>query len=100
MPAARIALLLERGLRCVYCGRGTDVCSSDPDGDSWHIDHVVPISRGDEPDCEPSNLAVACGRCNWLKGNRMPSELEGYLRSLRAHIDRMLDSSTDWPGLG
>jgi 5-methylcytosine-specific restriction endonuclease McrA len=99
MPVARIQLLLESGPRCAYCGRSTGVCSTDPDGDSWHIDHIVPISRGDAPDHDFSNLAVACARCNWLKGNRMPSELGDYLRGLRAHVDLMLDGSSDWPGL-
>lgn len=50
--------------RCAYCGtrlhyheRGT-----------WHIDHVVPLSKGGADDND--NAALACAPCNLSKGNR------------------------------
>lgn len=42
------------------------------DRKSWHVDHVVPISRGGPH--EVSNLVIACARCNMSKGARLLSE--------------------------
>lgn len=53
--------------RCEYCGRkGED--GKDPDGQSWHIDHVVPVTRGGPT--RTDNLVLACNHCNISKGNR------------------------------
>jgi 5-methylcytosine-specific restriction endonuclease McrA len=38
------------------------------------IDHVIPLSRGGTN--WPSNLRPACGHCNYVKGTKLPSELE------------------------
>lgn len=45
--------------RCVYCG-ATDV--------RLEYDHIFPVSRGGTN--EPSNLVLACERCNRSKGAR------------------------------
>lgn len=51
---------------CHYCKRrGTE--SGDPDGNSWHIDHKHPVSRGG--DNSPSNLVLACRACNLDKSD-------------------------------
>lgn len=52
------------GELCKYCG--------DFDG-PFHIDHVVPWSRGGTHD--PDNLRVACAKCNLSKSDRTPQEM-------------------------
>lgn len=58
----------EQQGRCRYCdkkiGRGRA-------GD-WHVDHVVPISKGGTN--HPDNIVVACSDCNLRKHNKMPWE--------------------------
>lgn len=53
--------------KCYYCG-----CDL---GDSYHTDHVIPLSRGGSDG--PENIVVACGPCNLAKGARLPSEWAG-----------------------
>lgn len=49
---------------CSYCGRkGSD---KDPDGRSWHVDRIIPGSRGGG--YSPENIALSCARCNISKG--------------------------------
>ena len=38
-----------------------------------HVDHIVPISKGGKH--EPSNLAIACDKCNLRKSDKMPDEI-------------------------
>lgn len=54
---------LQKG-RCKYCGRKV--------GKDFHVDHVVPFSRGGAD--HPSNLAVACPSCNLSKGDKLLHE--------------------------
>ena len=51
------------GNACQYCG---DTCGP------FHLDHVIPWSRGGQD--EPENLVVACVKCNLSKGDRTPEE--------------------------
>lgn len=53
---------VQRG-KCYYCG-----CKLT----KYHVDHVIPLSRGGSND--PSNLVLACPSCNTSKGDRLPSE--------------------------
>jgi 5-methylcytosine-specific restriction endonuclease McrA len=39
---------------------------------AYHVDHVIPLSRGGSND--PSNLVLACPTCNLSKNNRLPHE--------------------------
>lgn len=55
------------GRRCIYCGDGSG---------PFHLDHVVPYSRGGASTLE--NLAVACRACNLAKSDRTPQEM-GWL---------------------
>jgi len=38
-----------------------------------HVDHIVPLAKGGEH--RPSNLAIACGKCNIHKGAKLPEEV-------------------------
>ena len=49
---------------CAYC--------QNPVGTKYHIEHIVPLSRGGTNN--PSNLCVACPKCNLSKHNKTPDE--------------------------
>jgi hypothetical protein len=49
---------------CVYCGGG----------EAYHLDHVIPKSRGGK---EGKNLVPGCHDCNTRKSNRTPEEWIG-----------------------
>jgi len=53
-------------VRCYLCGRLIKI------GDR-HVDHILPVDK-DGP-TRPSNLAIACSKCNLSKGNKHPNEL-------------------------
>lgn len=64
--AADIArLFAEQSERCGYCAVSI--------ANDYHVDHVIPLSRGGGND--PSNLCLACPRCNLSKGAKLLSEL-------------------------
>lgn len=50
--------------KCYYCHSDF--------GDNYHVDHIVPLSRGGSDD--PDNLVITCEQCNKSKGNRLPHE--------------------------
>ena len=54
----------SQGGQCVYCGR--DISQG------YHVDHVVPLSRGGSNG--PENLALACPKCNCSKNDHLLSE--------------------------
>jgi 5-methylcytosine-specific restriction endonuclease McrA len=54
---------IQKG-ECYYCG-----CTV---GDTYHVDHVVPLSRGGSNG--PENLVIACKACNLSKGNKLIHE--------------------------
>jgi len=53
----------QRG-KCYYCGVKV--------GDIYHVDHVVPLSRGGTN--WPENLVIACPACNSSKQDKLPHE--------------------------
>lgn len=65
-------LLLRDDHTCQYCGH------LGPASDLT-IDHVVPVSRGGAASSW-ENQVVACRRCNWRKGDRLPDEVGLRLR--------------------
>ena len=70
---------------CIYCG--------DSEG-PFHMDHVVPRSRGG-PDL-PDNLAKACARCNSEKSDLLPSEWLGDSCPKRAlEIERRISARVE-----
>jgi|AntAceMinimDraft_18_1070375.scaffolds.fasta_scaffold105335_2 5-methylcytosine-specific restriction endonuclease McrA len=38
-----------------------------------HVDHIIPLSKGGQH--RPSNLAIACDKCNLMKSAKMPEEV-------------------------
>lgn len=59
-------MVKERDVSCVYCGE-----TNEP----FHIDHIIPRSRGGSD--ELNNLALACATCNVSKKDRLISEWDG-----------------------
>lgn len=51
--------------RCVYCAASLEF-------DFATLDHVYPLSHGGAN--APGNLVLACGSCNRLKGDMLPTE--------------------------
>lgn len=41
-------------------------------GDDYHVDHVIPLSRGGSDGKD--NIVIACPKCNRLKSNKLPEE--------------------------
>lgn len=58
--------------KCFYCG-----CKV---GDTYDVDHIVPLSRGGTN--WPENLVIACPSCNRSKQNKLPHEWVGSGRLL------------------
>jgi hypothetical protein len=64
LPTATKKFVFGRdGNKCRYCG-STD--------SKFHIDHIIPRSRGGSDD--PTNLCVACEPCNCSKNDSTPEE--------------------------
>jgi hypothetical protein len=60
-PATRLLVRTRAGNRCEYCLLPQDGCSL-----THHIEHIIP--RQHEGRDDHDNLALACHRCNLLKG--------------------------------
>jgi 5-methylcytosine-specific restriction endonuclease McrA len=56
----------ERKIRCYLCGGLIPIGKR-------HVDHIVPLSRGGSH--RPSNLAIACAKCNLSKKDKAPGEV-------------------------
>ncbi|MET0355011.1 MULTISPECIES: HNH endonuclease [Plantibacter] len=67
VPVTRRGVLRRDGHRCAYCGKAATT-----------IDHVQPRSRGGVDSWE--NLVACCLRCNNVKGDRTPMEMNWSLR--------------------
>lgn len=50
--------------KCYYCSVKVS--------DTYHVDHIVPLSRGGSDD--PENIVIACPICNLRKNDKLPSE--------------------------
>jgi hypothetical protein len=61
-PTLRDAVRARAGNLCEYCGLPQE---AEPDA-KFHIEHIVARQHGGSDD--PSNLALACWRCNLHKG--------------------------------
>jgi 5-methylcytosine-specific restriction endonuclease McrA len=58
--------------KCYYCGIKV--------GKNYHVEHVIPLSRGGSDG--PENIVIACQGCNCSKGDKLPSEWDGSNRLL------------------
>ena len=56
----------EKTIRCYLCGELIPMGKR-------HVDHIVPLSKNGAH--RPSNLAVACEKCNLQKHDKMPGEI-------------------------
>jgi 5-methylcytosine-specific restriction endonuclease McrA len=63
--AIKRAAMRDCGRRCVYCALPLEF-------DFATLDHVHPLSHGGAH--VPGNVVLACGRCNHLKGDLLPTE--------------------------
>ena len=70
---SRKSILLRDHNTCQYCGRIAPAAD-------LTLDHVVPRSRGGSSGWE--NLVACCLRCNNVKGDRTPQEMDWELRFL------------------
>lgn len=72
-PSLRRFIAQRDEYTCRYCGREGSLFH-DPDRSPWHVDHVIPVSRGglDAPD----NLVLSCAACNIEKGTMTGEEYE------------------------
>lgn len=60
----RFDVIVSADFTCHYCGeRGAT--NDGPDGRAWHIDHVIPRSKGGRD--ERANYVLACATCNLAK---------------------------------
>jgi 5-methylcytosine-specific restriction endonuclease McrA len=67
VPVSRRGVLRRDNNRCGYCGSSATT-----------IDHIMPRSRGGKDTWE--NLVACCLKCNNLKGDRTPSEMNWNLQ--------------------
>ncbi len=82
---------------CEYCG--ADVLSS-PEafwGSDW--DHILPKKHGGEKSDFDANIAVACRKCNELKGAQLPEDVTSeQMKKMkrRARIETVRPMVADW----
>lgn len=62
-PTDVFECLIRASFKCFYCGDA--LCC-----DNWHLDHVIPVSRGGRND--RLNITPACVDCNLMKHSLMP----------------------------
>ena len=67
VPVSRRGVLRRDNSRCGYCGSSAST-----------IDHIMPRSRGGKDSWE--NLVACCLKCNNIKGDRTPEEMNWRLR--------------------
>lgn len=60
-----LALQKAQGGVCVACHADL--------GDGFHVDHIIPLTRGGSDSAE--NLQLLCPTCNRVKSNKLPHEL-------------------------
>lgn len=57
--------------QCAYCHEPLTFV------DGWHVDHVIPTSRGGSD--KPDNTVASCANCNVVKGNMTGDEFRRYM---------------------
>lgn len=108
-PSEFSELLYNEREFCPYCGRNLsdqyskNVKDSDPFRNKAHIDHMDPLSRGEEDSI--CNSVYVCWECNYRKGNMLFTDWVNLLSqknkeiSLQIYIDKHGFSPNDFiPG--
>ena len=62
---------------CCYCTRSGDR-NVDPDGRTWHVDHLYAQANGG--DSAPDNLVLACAACNISKSKKLIAEFLTWIK--------------------
>lgn len=76
----RDAIIRKCDQQCQYCAYyGSE--ERGPDGEAWHVEHVIPVSRGGPT--HMGNLTLSCATCNMDKGTRTAGEYVRILNSER-----------------
>lgn len=52
------------------------ICGDPADFSNWHLDHIIPLSRGGTHTLE--NVQVSHVYCNLSKGNKLPEEMDKW----------------------
>lgn len=74
--ARKLKAPAERILKYVVfarCHGKCGICGGFPNPFDWHLDHIIPLSRGGHHTY--NNVQVACPECNMWKRDKLPSEL-------------------------
>ncbi len=64
-----VRMLDQQQSRCWWCKK--------PILKAYHADHRIPLAKGGSND--PSNIVLACPKCNFSKGAKLPEEFAGRL---------------------
>jgi 5-methylcytosine-specific restriction endonuclease McrA len=63
---------LNETLVCEFCGIHCQEQHYFKD-DYLTVDHIIPIAKDFTKSCDYNNFAIACQKCNQLKGNKLTS---------------------------
>ena len=66
------------GARLLLCPQKCYWCGKRLYGRKWHMDHVIPLSKGGSH--VSSNLVKSCESCNTSKGGKLPAEWSGAVQ--------------------
>ena len=69
---------------CAYCGRVSNDSYKDPDNQIWHMDHIIPLSKGGLDLLE--NIVKSCADCNMKKGKKIIAPLAGTVTAGQIEI--------------
>ena len=69
VPFNKRNVIVRDEFTCMYCGKKPKTLT---------VDHVIPISKGGKSTFE--NCVAACKTCNTKKGNKLPSEINMYIK--------------------
>ena len=89
-PFVRRKVIERCDRTCQWCGRQGD-SERDADGEKWHVDHVIPLSKGGPNHI--GNYTLMCQRCNLRKGNRFPASL---LAGVEWKVPADLETPAGW----
>lgn len=76
--------------RCVHCG-GEGEGNNGPDGKPWHVDRIIPGSRGGG--YTPENITLSCNSCNTHRKRKTIVSAPSYQDRLRGPVQAQLPQS-------